>query len=434
MDPFVVTLISFIIIFLALFSGMWIFVGLGISGLICAAFFQGSMAALPYIIFDSANSFTLTAILTFVLMGEILLRSELSLILFRGASALLRFLPGCLYHSVIVASAIFAATSGSSIASAATIGRIALPELHDRGYNREIALGSVGGGSMLANFIPPSLGFIIYGACTLESVSRLFMAGVIPGVVLALMMMVYIGINVKIHPHYVPPLPPPNFKQDIKDIANLVPVVALAGAVLGSIYGGLATPTEAGTVGVMGALILSAAHRKLRWKTLRDSLFGTVKVTSMVMILIIAGYLMGGVYGALGLPKAVMDWVTRADLSPLAVLTGVIVFYTIMGMFLETIPVFIMSIGIIYPLLINLGYNGIWFGVLSGIVLTVGLLTPPVGMVLYVMQGIPPYCSLGKAAKGCFPFIIIHYIMIAMLILWPQLATWLPNYVFGAKG
>lgn len=426
-SPLIIAGISFGLIFLTLFTGMYIFVALGISGLISAAIFQHSWAAMPYILFDSTNSFILTAILTFVFMGEVLYRSGATMKLFRGAVAILKFVPGSLYHAVIFASAIFAATCGSSAASAATIGRIALPELLDRGYNKRLALGTIAGGSTLANLIPPSLGFIVYGACTQESVSRLFMAGVIPGVIIALMMMIYVVIIVKIHPEYIKPSPPVSFKQSFKDVLNLIPIFGIIVVVLGSIYRGIATPTEAGTVGALSALILSAIYKKLNWKIIKESGFAAVKVTSMVMMLFTTAYIMGSVFGAMRVPKIIMEWVATAGFSPLMVLIGVIVIYTIMGFFMETLPVLVLTIGIVYPLMMNLGYDGIWFGVVATIILAAGMITPPVGICLYVTQALPPTSSLIEVSHGCLIFCVILYIMAALLIIWPELATWLPN-------
>ena len=192
---------------------------------------------------------------------------------------------------------------------------------------------------------------------------------------------------------------------------------------------GVATPTEAGTVGVFSTLILSAVYKRLTWKIVKESVLNTVKVTSMIMVLIVAGYMMGSVYGALGLPRAIAEWVASSDFSATAVLVGIIIFYTVLGFFIETIPVFILSVSTIYPLVIGLGYDGIWFGILSAVVLAAGLITPPVGMCLYVVQGIPPGCSLMQASRGSFPFLVILYIVTAMLIIWPELATWLPNRI-----
>jgi len=430
-SPFLVAAVSFALILITLLSGMWIFVGIGITGLICAVLFQGELTGMIYLPFDTTNSFTMTAALTFIFMGEVILRSGISVQFFRGASALLRFLPGSLYHSVVAASALFAATSGSSVASAATIARIAMPELNGRKYNKDISLGVICGGSTLANLIPPSVGLIIYGACTQDSVTRLFMGTVIPGMMIALMFMVYVSVRVILSPGFAPVGVKQPIGQTIKDAMHVIPISAIVILLLGSLYRGIATPTEAGTIGALCAVALAACYRKLSIGVIIESLIGSVKTTSMLMLLIMVGYMLGGVYGALKIPMLLAEWVAQAQISPIAVLIAVVVFYTIMGLFLETIPVFVISIGTIYPLVTGLGYDGVWFGIFSAVVLTAGMITPPVGLSLYVVQAIPPGYKMGEVMKGTLPFLIILYIACALLVAFPDLVLWLPNKVLG---
>ena len=428
-SPFVVIIVSFSLILVTLLSGMWIFVGLGITGLICAAIFQGDLTTMIYLPFDTTNSFTMTAALTFIFMGEIILKSGISVQFFRGATALLRFLPGCLYHSVVAASAIFAATSGSSVASAATIGRIAMPELLDRKYNKQISLGVICAGSTLANLIPPSVGLIIYGTVTHDSVTRLFIGTIIPGIMIAFMFMVYIAIRVTISPEFTPDEIKKPFRENIKDVLHVVPIIIIVILLLGSLYRGIATPTEAGTIGAISAIAISAFYRKLSIKMIIESLIGSVKITSMLMLLIMVGYMLGGVYGALKIPKLLAEWVAQAQIQPLTVIAAIVIFYTVMGLFLETIPVFVISIGTIYPLVTGLGYDGVWFGIFSAIILTAGMITPPVGLSLYVVQGIPPGYKMGEVLRGTIPFLIILYLACALLLIFPELVLWLPSKI-----
>ena len=428
-SPWVIVGVSFLLILVTLLSGMWIFVGLGITGLVCAFIFQGDLTGMIYIPFDTTNSFTMTAALTFIFMGEIILRSGISTKFFRGATALLHAFPGRLYHSVVAASAIFAATSGSSVASAATLGRIAMPELNRRKYDQRISLGAICGGSTLANLIPPSVGLIIYGTCTHESVTRLFIGTIIPGLLITLMMMAYVVVRIKLSPESAPAEEKLPFGQAIRDLVHIVPISLVVVLLLVSLYKGIATPTEAGTVGAVAALALAACYRKLNLKLIVDSLVGSVSVTSMLMMLIMVGYMIGGVYGALRLPDALAGWVAQAEIQPITVMIAIVVFYTVLGLFLEIIPVFVISIGTIYPLIISLGYDGIWFGVFSTIILTAGMITPPVGLCLYVVQGIPPGYKIGDVLKGTLPFLIILYLACALLLIFPELVLWLPSKI-----
>lgn len=425
--------ISFIIILAFLATGVWIFVVLGLTALVCMAFLGGNMALLPYIPFTSANSFILVAIATFVFMGEIMFRSGASEILFRGSSALFRRLPGGLCHAVILASGIFGATSGSSIAGCATIGRVALPELDKRGYNRVLSLGAIAGGSTLANLIPPSIALILYGAVVQESITRLFMATLIPGIIAMLMMMAYSGTLVILRRRYAPPVDIGRYgwKESIRSVIDLLPIFALIMVVLGSIYTGWATPTEAGALGAIIALVLAAVYRKLRWKLVWDSALSTVTITCMVMILIVTATMIGSFYRVIGLPGTLQDLVVAANLSRVVVLVGVAIFYLVMGLFVDTIPVMLFSLGTIYPLMTGLGYDGIWLGVIICFLAMTGMITPPVGLLLYTAQGISPDISLASVSKGCIAYVVILIVILVPLTIWPQLALWLPTKLMG---
>jgi len=394
LSPLIVAGISFLMIFVALSTGMWVFATLMMVALICAAVFMGNMGLIPFVPFASANAHSLTAIATFVLMGEIMLRTGITRSLVQGAVALLRRFPGCLYHANIFAAAIFGAVSGSSLASSATIGTVSLPELYKRGYQREIALGTIAGGGTLGNIIPPSITMIVYGACTGESIGRVFIAVIIPGIILVLMMMSYIGITVKIHPDYAPVSARGTFKQTAKDVAGLLPFLAIAVIILGSIYLGVATPTEAGAVGAICAIVLAAAYRTLNWENVKEAAFAAVKTSCMLMLLIVASSLLASVYGAIKLPAITAEWTASLGTSPLVILIGVYIFYLIMGCFIDTIPVMVMTLGVIYPLMMGLGYNGVWLGVVISLLAVAGLITPPVGLSLYVTQALAPDSTL----------------------------------------
>ena len=269
-------------------SGLWIFVAIGVAGIVSAFLFGADIGFVRYFPYTAADSFTLTAIGTFLLMGEFLLRGGVTDLIFRGASVIVQGVRGSLYYANILAATIFAAISGSSIASSATIGSISIPQLDKRGYNREITLGTVAGGGMLGNLIPPSITLIIYGSLTGESVGRLFMAGVIPGLLMSAMMLAYIAIRLRLRPDYAPvDTSRQTGTQILKSLLRLLPVFALVVVVLGSLYAGFATPTEAGAIGALFALVLAGLNRKLSLKLIKDSAVSATLTTCMIMILIV---------------------------------------------------------------------------------------------------------------------------------------------------
>lgn len=432
LDPLMLALVSFGIVLFFLATGMWVFVALGISAIICAVVFADSLGIMAYVPYSSTRSFILAAIVTFVFMGEIMSRSGTSEILFRNSSTLLRFLPGGFLHAVILASGIFAASSGSSVAACAAIGRIAYPELRARGYNKGMSLGAVTGGSTLANFIPPSFSLILYGAIVLESIPRLFLAGLVPGIIIMLMMMVYIGIMVKIYPQYAPSTSSSfSLKEAAKAIASLLPIISIIVIVLGSIYTGWATPTEAGAVGGFCAMALAAYYRRLSWGIVWESALESVKIGSMALILLATAAMLASVYGATNLPGALANFVTSKALSEMTVMAGIIILYLFLGLFMETIAVIILTIGTIYPLMMGFGCDGIWLGIVICILAMIGLITPPVGVLIYVSQAVYPGTSLLEVSLSCLPYVFILMIMVILLIIWPEIALWLPTLLIG---
>lgn len=432
LNPVIVVLISFGILLLLFATGMWIFIAIGITALICAVVFQGSLGILAFVPYSSTRSFILTAIVAFVFMGEIMFRSGTSKLLFQGSSTILRSLPGGLLQGVILASGIFAASSGSSVGACATIGRIAFPELRTRGYNKRISLGAVTGGSTLANFIPPSFSLILYGAIVQESVPRLFIAGLVPGVIMMLMMMVYIAIMIKIHPQYAPSTSSSfDLKETRKAIVSLLPIIGIIVIVLGSIYTGWATPTEAGALGGFCAILLAASYRRLSWKMVSESAIGSVTIGSMALILLVTAAMLASVYAAVNLSGTLANFIASAAISKLTVIAGIIILYLFLGLFMETIAVIILTIGIIYPIMMGFGADGIWLGIIICILAQIGLITPPVGVLLYVTQAVYPGTSLLEVSLSCLPYVFILMIMVILLIIWPEIALWLPTLLMG---
>jgi len=411
---------------------MWIFVGLGAAGIVGALLLGIDIGWLRFSPYTSANSFTLTAVGTFIIMGEFLLRGGVTEIIYSGASVLFQRVRGSLFYANVLAAAIFGACSGSSVASSATIGAISIPQLDKRGYNREIAVGTVAGAGLLGNLIPPSITFIIYGSLTGESVGRLFMAGVIPGLILAAIMLVYIAIRLRLRPDYAPvDTHAQTGKQALKSLLRLLPIVALVVIVLGSIYTGFATPTEAGAIGALFALVLAGLNRRLSLKLIKDSAVSATLTTCMIMILIVLSSIPATVLSQLRLSEAVMEWTASANLSPLMVLAGVAILYIILGLFIDTTPVMVMTLGTIYPLMMDMGFDGIWLGLVVTLLALIGMITPPVGICLYTTMAVAPGSTLKQVSMGALPFAIILLLGVVMLTLWPQLALWLPSTMFS---
>jgi len=415
-----------------LLTGMWIFVGLGAAGIVSALLLGIDIGWLRFSPYTTANSFTLTAVGTFIIMGEFLLRGGVTEIIYSGASVLFQRVRGSLYYANIVAATIFGACSGSSVASSATIGSISIPQLDKRGYNREIAVGTVAGAGLLGNLIPPSITFIIYGSLTGESVGRLFMAGIIPGLLMSAMMLAYIAIRLRLRPDYAPvDTSRQTGTQILKSLLRLLPIVALVFIVLGSIYSGFATPTEAGAIGALFALVLAGLNRKLSLKLIKDSAVSATLTTCMIMILIVLSAIPATVLSMLRLSQAVMEWTASANLSPLMVLAGVAILYIILGLFIDTTPVMVMTLGTIYPLMMDMGFDGIWLGLVITLLALIGMITPPVGICLYTTMAVAPGSTLKQVSKGALPFAIILLLGVVMLTLWPQLALWLPSTMFS---
>jgi len=410
-------------------SGLWIFVAIGVAGIVSAFLFGADIGFVRYFPYTAADSFTLTAIGAFLLMGEFFLRGGITDIIFRGASVIVQGVRGSLYYTNILAATIFAACSGSSVASSATIGSISIPQLDKRGYNREITLGTVAGGGMLGNLIPPSITLIIYGSLTGESVGRLFIAGVIPGFIMSAMMMSYIAIRVTLRPDLAPvDTRTRTRKQTLNSLLSLLPVVALVFVVLGSIYSGFATPTEAGAIGALFALVLASIYqRRLSLKLIKDSALSAAMTTSMIMVLIVFSSIPAIVFTQLRLSQSLIQWAASANLSPLMILVGVSIIYVILGMFIDTTPVMVMTLSTIYPLMMAMGFNGIWLGVIITLLAIIGLITPPVGLSLYATMAVAPGSTLKQVSIGSLPFVIILLLGVVILTLWPQLALWLPG-------
>lgn len=374
--------------------------------------------------------FTLIAIPMFIMMGEILLRSGIADRMYNGVSAWLGWLPGGLMHANIGASALFAATSGSSVATAATIGTTAMPQVDRHGYSERLFLGSLAAGGTLGILIPPSINMIIYGFLTDTSVPRLFMAGLVPGIVLALIFSLTILVLCVVKPSLDGDRAPTTARALLHSLSDLAPPLGLFAVVIGSIYAGWATPTEAASIGVIASLVLTALSRRLSWSMMVEVFIGTVRTSSMMILITLLAFLLNFVIGATGMASTVNDLVRGLNWSPLATMLLILAVYLVLGMFMDTLAMIVLTIPIVTPIVVGLGYDPIWFGVMMVLVAETSVLTPPIGMLCYVVHGVRGRGDLTDVFIGVTPFIIALMAMIALMLAAPQLALWLPDLLF----
>jgi C4-dicarboxylate transporter, DctM subunit len=360
-------------------------------------------------------------------MGEILFRTKLSESMFRGLAPWVNFLPGRLLHTNILGSTIFAAVSGSSAATCATIGKMSIPELTKRGYPPEKIVGSLGGASTLGLLIPPSIIMIVYGVAAEVSIAKLFVAGVIPGLMLAALFSGAIVVWALMNPDKVPHSDiAMSLGEKLRESRHLIPVVLLIGGVIGTIYSGIATATEAAGVGVVGALILSAVQGSLNWTTFRDSLMGATRLYCMIALILAGAAFLTLSMGYIGLPRHLAEWVGGLGLSPGMLLIALGLFYILLGCFLDGISMIVLTMGVILPTVSAAGIDLIWFGIFIVIVVEMAQITPPVGFNLFVLQGMTQR-DIAWIAKACLPYFFIMVLAVLLLYWFPGLVTWLPS-------
>ena len=426
----VATLVIFGMVFLFLFIGMPVAGGLGIAAIIGGIIFLGKFGIAAYVPWEVGDSFVLTAIPLFIFMGEVLLRSGLSIRLYDGAAAVLGRLPGGLLHANIGSCAIFAAISGSSLATAATIGTVALPELEKRGYENKIACGSLAAGGTLGILIPPSISMIIIGAMTEQSIAKLFIAGVFPGIMLVGLFISYIVVRVIIQPQLAPPFEKIPLKRRALNIISMWPVMVIMLFVLGGIYLGVTTPTEAAAVGAFMAMVFALIYRKLNWLTLKASLLGAVKITAMLLFIIVGAMILSGILGLLKVPFKMVAWVASLPFPPLAILIGIYIMYLFLGCFLDGLALVVLTVPIVFPIIRELGFDTVWFAVALVILVECCLLTPPVGTNVYVIHGLRPGRPMSEVILGAMPFFFMMLVGLAIITAFPQIATWLPGTMY----
>ncbi|HSC65843.1 MAG TPA: TRAP transporter large permease subunit [Caldimonas sp.] len=429
MSDFAITALLVLSLFAILASGVWI--GLTLSGVawIGMQLFSSRPAgdAMAVTIWGSSSSWTLTALPLFIWMGEILFRTRLSEDMFKGLAPWMQRLPGRLLHTNVVGCAIFAAVSGSSAATCATIGKMSLPELARRGYPDMMSLGSLAGAGTLGLLIPPSIIMIVYGVTADVSISQLFIGGVIPGIVLAGIFSLYIALWSVRNAHLIPPPDAPmTLAEKLRESKNLIPVVLLIVAVLGSIYAGIATATEAAALGVLGSLIISAAQGSMSWATFRDSLMGGTRLYCMIALILAGAAFLTLSMGYIGLPRHLAEWIATLGLSKFALILALTAFYVVLGCFLDGISMVVLTMGVIMPTVQKAGIDPLWFGIFIVIVVEMAQVTPPVGFNLFVLQGMTKR-EIGTIARAAFPFFLLMVAMVVLLYAFPQLVTFLPE-------
>jgi len=414
--------------------GVHVAVAMAAVALLGAALYLGEpvINALGTQIWAATDSFTLLAVPLFVLMGELLVKGGITDRIYRALALWLGPLPGGLLHTNIGASAIFAAVSGSSVATAATIGTVALPAFADRRYDQRLVLGSIAGGATLGILIPPSINMIIYGAMTNTSVGRLYAAGVVPGLLLMAMFMAVTAVLCRLRPALAggrEPLTPLSVR--LRGIVDLAPPLALFIVVMGSIYGGWATPTESAAVGVVAALVLALAQGRLTLRLVASACETTVSVTAMIVLIVAAAFYLNFVLGILGVPQALTRFVTSLGLDSTAFLIVLVAFYLVLGCFLETLSMMVGTIPIVFPIVTAYGIDPVWFGIFLVMMCEMALITPPVGMNLYVVQGVRGGGSVGDVIVGALPYLAMLALLTALLMVFPGIALWLPRLAFA---
>jgi C4-dicarboxylate transporter, DctM subunit len=429
MNDIAVTTLLIVALFALLGSGVWI--GLTLAGVawIGMQLFSSRPAgdAMAITVWGAASSWTLTALPLFVWMGEVLFRTKLSESMFRGLAPWVSHLPGRLLHTNVIGCTIFAAVSGSSAATCATIGKMTLPELGKRGYPDDITIGSLAGAGTLGLLIPPSIIMIVYGVTADVSIARLFVAGILPGIVLASLFSGYLAVWAAMNPKRVPPPDAAmTFGQKMHESRHLIPVVLLIAAVLGSIYAGVATATEAAAIGVVGALLLSAVQRSLSWQTFRDSLLGATRLYCMIALILSGAQFLTLSMGYIGLPRHLAEFVASLGLSPFMLIIALAIFYIILGCFLDGISMVVLTMGVILPTVQAAQIDLIWFGIFIVIVVEMAQITPPVGFNLFVLQGMTGR-EITWIARVTMPFFFLMCVMVLMLWFVPALAVWLPS-------
>lgn len=383
--------------------------------------------AMGDVLWTASDSFLLIAIPLFILLGEILVRTGVAKGTYRSLESWLSWLPGGLLHANIGTATLFSATSGSSVATAATIGTVAIPQGKEMNYDQRLFTGSIAAGGTLGIMIPPSINLIVYGFLTETSIPQLFAAGLLPGLLLALMFIVGTALICIWKPSLGGPSSSHSWRERISGLRNLIPVLSLFAIVVGSIYTGLATPTEAASLGVLGAMVIALSMGKLSMDVIIQALDGTMKTTGMIMLIIMASYFLNFVLASSGVTRELSSFLESAGLGPYSTLMLAILIYIVLGFFIETLSLMVITIPIVAPIIIALGFDPVWFGILLILLIEMALITPPVGLNLYVVQGVRKGGPFSDVMVGAMPYVALMLLMAVVLILFPSVALFLPG-------
>jgi C4-dicarboxylate transporter, DctM subunit len=439
-DPLILSIVIVFIMFVFLLSSIWIGVSLILTGIVAMLIFDSQLPPMISIydkigdllassMYDSLNSWSLAALPMFILMGEILYKSSISTKLLNGLMPWLNFIPGKLLHINVAACSLFAAVSGSSAATTATVGKITLDELEKRGYSKSLALGSLAGSGTLGFLIPPSLIMIIYGVLSDVSIGKLFMAGILPGLMLATLYSVYIMLVSKIDKSVVPSDENKYVLKDfIKSLEELFPILSLITVVLGSIYGGIATPTEAASLGVLGSIILALYFKSFSLEVFKNALLNTMRTSVMISFIIVGAGFLSQVIGFLGIARAISEYIGTLGLTPMMLILIIGIMYIFLGMILDGISIVVMTLPIVLPIIVLAGFDPLWFGIFLVFMVELSQITPPVGFSLFVIQAISGE-KIEYILKATLPFFILMIVAVVLITYFPQIVHFLPNYM-----
>jgi C4-dicarboxylate transporter DctM subunit len=426
--------IGFLLLIALLFLGLHVAVAMFLTALLGAALYLGPplVAAFGTQLWGAMEDYVLLSIPLYILLGEILVRSGSTDRLYRSLADWLNFLPGGLLHTNIGASAVFSAVSGSSVATAATISTVALPSFRKRLYDTRLVLGSIAAGASLGNLIPPGIALIVYGAMTNTSVGQLYAAAVVPGIVMTVLFMGTIILIALVRPdlvrqkEMVDPL-----RERLKRLVDLLPPLVIFGIIMGSIYTGWATVTESAALAVVAALPIAAFYGRLNFRMLHDCFVATANLTAMSMLILAVAFYLNFVMGLLGVTPALGAFATSIGASPLELIIALTVFYLLLGIFFETLPMLVGTVPIVFPVIVAAGIDPVWFGVFIVLMCEISLISPPVGMTLYVIQAVRREGTIAEVFQGTVPFFIAMVVMTVLLIAFPEMALWLPRISFG---
>ncbi len=431
-DPMIALTLLGIMLF-CLASGVWVAISLGIVGLVAIVLFSNAPSGLilATTLWGHSHSWPLTALPLFILMGEILLRSRLSQDMFSGLAPWLGRAPGRLLHVNVFGCAIFAAVSGSSAATAATIGRMSVPELTKRGYPDSLIIGTLAGSATLGLLIPPSIILIVYGVATEQSIARLFIAGVIPGIMLITLFAGYVAVRAWMNPGLIPREEVQfSFREKIAASRNLLPVALLIFGVIGSIYTGLASPTDAAALGVLLSVLLAWFSGSFSWSLMGEALMSATRTSCMIALILLGAAYLSVAMGFTGLPRNLAAWIGAMELSQAQLLLALTLFFIVLGCFLDGISVVVLTTSIVMPMIDAVNIDPLWFGIYLVIVVEMSQITPPVGFNLFVIQGMTKYDIL-RIAKAAFPFFLLLLVGVLLICVFPQIVTLLPQLMSG---